>query len=140
MRSIPKSWLLAAALVLSAALGAPTPSLAQIPDEFTNLKVLPKDISKQELIGTMKGFAIGLGVRCWYCHKGEGDDFSTFDFASDEKKTKQAARLMLEMVRTINADFVSKVPHEETGSGHGQHVTVTCMTCHRGQPKPTLED
>lgn len=140
MRGIPRSWLVAAAVALSAAVMAPGPAQAQLPDEFTNLQVLPKDISKQELVGTMKGFAIGLGVRCWYCHKGEGDDFSTFDFASDDKKTKQAARLMLGMVLTINSEFVSKVPHEETGGEQGEHVSVKCMTCHRGKPKPTLED
>ena len=56
---------------------------AQIPDKFSNLKVLPKDISKGELIGNMKNAAIGLGVRCTFCHVGEGDDLSTFDFASD---------------------------------------------------------
>ena len=34
------------------------------PDSFTNLKVLPKTIGKQELVATMRGFALGLGVRC----------------------------------------------------------------------------
>ena len=43
---------------------------AQIPDEFTNLKLLPKDISKRELIGIMREFASGLGKRCNYCHPG----------------------------------------------------------------------
>jgi thioredoxin reductase len=46
--------------------GAPVPG--QIPDKFTNLKVLPKDISKQELQSTMRGFAFALGVRCEHCH------------------------------------------------------------------------
>ena len=34
------------------------------PDSFTNLKVLPKHIEPRTLLGTMRGFAIGLGVRC----------------------------------------------------------------------------
>src|SRR5256886_17658174 len=40
------------------------------PDSFTNLKVLPKTIGKQELIATMRSFALGLGVRCTYCNVG----------------------------------------------------------------------
>ncbi len=31
---------------------------SQLPDRFTNLKVLPKDISKAELQSTMRGFAL----------------------------------------------------------------------------------
>jgi len=40
---------------------------AQIPDKFENLQVFPKEISKQDLIGNMKSFAMGLGVRCQFC-------------------------------------------------------------------------
>ncbi len=46
---------------------------AQIPDKFENLQVLPKEISKPELMENMKSFALGLGVRCHFCHVGEGD-------------------------------------------------------------------
>ena len=49
---------LAVLVLLSAPLGA------QIPDEFTNLKILDKDIGKQQLLGIMKGFSGALGVRC----------------------------------------------------------------------------
>src|SRR6187402_2128823 len=41
-----------AALVLAA-----TSASAQIPDKFTNLKVLPKDTPKPELVKIMRGFA-----------------------------------------------------------------------------------
>ena len=64
-----------------------------------NLKVLPEDISSEDLSATMRGFAMGLGVRCETCHVGEPNTpLHTFDFASDEKPMKQKARLMLEMV------------------------------------------
>ena len=46
------------------------PAAAQIPDEFTNLKVLPGDIGKRELVNTMRGFAGALGVRWTQCHPG----------------------------------------------------------------------
>jgi len=104
---------------------------AQIPDKFTNLKVLPKEISKKDLINKMKGAAIGLGVRCTFCHVGEGDDLSTFDFASDDKSHKVNARVMFSMVKQINEKFLPKVsdksehPHE-----------VTCITCHNGKEHP----
>ena len=56
---------------------------AQIPDKFTNLKVLPKKIAKDDLISTMRQFSIGLGVRCNHCHaqadttKGRGLDYAS---------------------------------------------------------------
>jgi tetratricopeptide (TPR) repeat protein len=43
----------------------------QIPDKFTNLQVLPKDLGKRELLETMKNFTRALGVRCQFCHIGE---------------------------------------------------------------------
>ena len=55
---------------LAALLLMTAPLCAQVPDEFTNLKVLDKDIGKQDLIGIMKGWAGGLGVRCNHCHVG----------------------------------------------------------------------
>ena len=69
--------------VAVAVLTWPIPATAQIPDKFENLQVLPKDTSRMDLINTMKDFAFALGTRCWYCHDGEGDDLSTFNFASD---------------------------------------------------------
>jgi hypothetical protein len=33
-----------------------------------NLKVLPKNISKEDLDKVMDGFKASLGVRCNYCH------------------------------------------------------------------------
>jgi hypothetical protein len=51
-----------------------------------------------------------------------------FDFPSDAKPEKHAAREMLRMVHAVNADYVSKVnPHRQE---------VTCWTCHRGQTVP----
>jgi tetratricopeptide (TPR) repeat protein len=126
-----------------------TAGQAQFPDKFTNLKVLDKDISKQELLGTMKHFAQALDVRCEFCHvqKGEGEN-EEMDFASDQKPEKDVARLMMRMTHTINADWVSKVgDQDDEGEGeheaehHHMHVTVQCMTCHRGQEQPVmLED
>lgn len=97
--------------------------------EFHNLRVLSPNITHDELIATMRGFARGLGVKCNHCHvqNPEGSK-EEFNFPSDAKPEKKVARTMIRMVRTINADYVSKV------NEHGQ--TVTCLTCHRGHTVP----
>ncbi|MDJ0911340.1 MAG: c-type cytochrome [Woeseiaceae bacterium] len=116
----------------------PLAANAQSVDVFANpenLQVLPGDISSAELGATMRGFAMGLGVRCENCHVGEaGAPLDTFDFASDEKAMKQKARLMLEMVMQINGDFVPRLDDIEIE----ERVDVRCVTCHRGLPKPML--
>jgi hypothetical protein len=99
-----------------------------------NLKVLPKDISSEELIDTMKKFAGSLGVRCNYCHVGEeGKPLNTYDFASDEKPAKQNARLMMEMVRQINTTTLPKLKMDDKAE------PVTCYTCHRGKVQPETQ-
>ncbi len=115
----------AAALFVSAA----TPAGAQIPDTFTNLQVLSKDISRAELVATMREFAGALGVRCTYCHVGP-DNLQGMDFASDEKEKKRAARLMLRMLHAINGDYVTKLPD---GADRRE---VGCVTCHRSAERP----
>ena len=104
------------------------------PDSFTNLKVLPKKIGKQELIATMRGFALGLGVRCTYCHVGrEGAPLDSVDFPKDDKRTKRAARVMIDMVNHINEEHLADVPDRPE-----PHVVVKCETCHRGVARPRL--
>ena len=100
-----------------------------------NLKVLPKDISSKELGDTMKGFAMGLGLRCENCHVGEPNTpLETFDFQSDEKTMKLKAREMLRMVRAINTEQVPALNDVDPAT----RVEVRCVTCHRGRPQPKL--
>jgi len=124
---------LVAALLLAGA----TPLVSQgrfPPDSFTNLKVLPKTISRQELLTTMRGFALGLGVRCTYCHVGkEGQPLDSVNFASDDKRTKRVARVMIGMVNHINGEHLADVPDRPE-----PHVVVRCETCHRGVARPRL--
>ena len=68
-----------------------------IPDTFTNLQVLPKDIRKGELVNIMKAFCFAMDKRCSYCHEAT-DDLSQADFASDKKETKQKARDLLKLI------------------------------------------
>src|SRR5260221_10690161 len=66
----------------------------QAPPPPQNLQILPKDISREQLLGTMRGFTAGLGVQCNYCHIQEGRGGRN-DFATDEKQPKKAARVMM---------------------------------------------
>lgn len=117
------------------------PLAAQIPEKFENLKVLPKDIPREQLLATMRAFSLGLGVRCEYCHEenaaaaaapGGGPNLN---FKADTKPTKETARFMLRMVRTINDSLLSQLTRRSDPP-----VRVQCVTCHRGSPLPrTLE-
>lgn len=126
-----------APLIAAAALMLfPTASLTaqpafEWPDHPKNLRVLPKQIPKEQLRGIMTGFAKSLGVRCNYCHVGEeGKPLSTFDFSSDAKPQKRVAREMYRMVGHIHKDL-KKMPL--IGS---TRVNLWCQTCHHGRPRP----
>jgi len=103
-----------------------------IPEKFTNLQVLPKDISRADLVTMMRGFTGPLGVRCEHCHVGEGNDLSTFDFVSDARPAKATARKMILMLRAINGPLL-----EGVGTPPAPGISkVTCFTCHRGARTP----
>src|SRR5205807_8034639 len=88
------------------------------PDSFTNLKVLAKTIGKEELLATMRSFALGLGVRCTYCHVGrEGAPLGSVKFASAGRRSKRAARVMLGRVKHINEARRAEVPERPDPRG-----------------------
>src|SRR5256885_10897885 len=122
-----KTLALSAALALAACTAMQQQKSQIRADEgvFHNLQVLPQNITHDELIATMRGFARGLGTRCDHCHVANPEGSKEqFNFASDAKPEKKVARTMLRMTRDINAGYISKV------NAHGE--TVTCFTCHRG--------
>jgi hypothetical protein len=124
--------LVAAAVVLGAASAiAAGRGAVQIPAQFTNLEVFPRDVSRADLIGAMMRFTSDLDVRCDHCHVGDDPDFSTFDFASDAKPAKAVARRMLRMTAAINADWLGAAPGSPPAP-----PKVTCFTCHRGAVRP----
>ncbi len=103
----------------------------------TNLKVLPADISGEKLDAIMDSFTSGLGVHCNFCHEDpKNNDFRNIDFASDVKPTKQAARVMMQMVNAINGTDLKDAKKYKADIGN-----VKCVTCHRGSPTiDMLED
>ena len=80
-----------------------------------NLKVL----TAQNVEITMQNITLALGVGCVYCH-----DMN--DLSLDTKPKKLKARMMLEMVRDINAKFGDEKTH------------VTCWTCHHASTEPQI--
>lgn len=138
----PAALLAGAALALGAAAApAPTPARAQVPDTFKNLKVLPDTISRDHLVGVMRGFASGLGVRCDYCHVApEGTPFSEWPFDKDDKTTKRKARFMLRMVEYLNGQRLPGLPEAADAEREDPPVRVTCHTCHHGVPVPRSLD
>lgn len=85
-------------------------------EQFKNIQVL-KGVPAEQLIPTMQFISASLGVECEFCHV-----HNAFD--KDDKKPKQIARKMMEMMFAINKDNFE---------GHRQ---VTCYSCHRGNPHP----
>jgi hypothetical protein len=101
-------------------------------EKYTNLKVLPKDISSKELQEIMADdFEDGLGVTCGFCHANAKDGHG-LDFASDAKPEKEIARAMMRMTLGINKKYF-KVRHPAIGSNA---LTVSCTTCHKGEAFP----
>jgi len=103
-----------------------------------NLKILPKDISDQKLDSIMHTYNKALGVTCNFCHVKVKALFpvpastDTLDYASDAEPMKENARKMMQMTIYINKTlfyFDSTMRPEYLN-------TVTCKTCHRGEPIP----
>src|SRR5580704_8211399 len=83
---------------------------------FKNIQVL-KGRPADQLIPAMQFITASLGVQCDFCHV-QGA------FEKDDKKPKQTARKMMEMMFAIN---------KENFAGHRD---VTCYSCHRGATVP----
>ena len=125
------------AAILAAATFAQTPSgqtpEARIYPAPTNLKVLPKDLTGEQLHAIMEQWSAALGAHCNTCHVEDRNNIGPngrprLNFADDSKEMKLAARTMFTMTEKINVDYVSKI--DSSGA------PVTCGTCHRGHLGP----
>ena len=76
----------------------------------------------------MQHMVQALGVSCGGCHvRG--------NFASEDNPRKVRARQMLEMTKTLNAQFF---PNHTPAEGESVLGRVTCYTCHQGELKPKV--
>src|SRR5438552_836140 len=111
-----------AGLILARA-QAPAAARPQMSEQaFKNIQVL-KGIPVDEFMGTMGLFSAALSVCCGDCHVGAGT--SNPQWEADPPR-KQMARKMVAMVSAINRD------------NFGGRQVVTCWTCHRGSPAPSI--
>ena len=97
-----------------ASAGSTGPKKAE--EQFKNIQVL-KGIPADQVFPTMQFITASLGVECDFCHVQNA-------FEKDDKKSKQTARKMMEMMFAINKDNFE---------GHRE---VTCYSCHRGNTNP----
>jgi photosynthetic reaction center cytochrome c subunit len=119
-----RNWVWAAAFIFLGMMitgaGAQAPATPVAPktagEQFKNVQVL-KDIPADGFIPAMQFITASLGVECEFCHVQGAME-------KDDKKPKQTARQMMEMMFAINKD-----------NFHG-HREVTCYSCHRGSPDP----
>jgi hypothetical protein len=127
------SRLLVAAIAAAPVVAAPLDAQRRFPpDSLVNVSVIPRNTPVPEVIATMRAFSQALGVRCTYCHVGADSlPLTAYDFTSDEKRAKQVARLMMEMVVTLNTVHLAAIPDRPAPP-----VRATCETCHRGVSRP----
>ena len=123
-------FVLAAIIVITASFTLMPPA----DDEVGNLKVLPKNITDQQLDSVMDHFKLSLGVKCGFCHAQQKDTSADrhLDFASDEKPEKIRAREMLQMTAYLNATYFNPDHSTRPDTIH----EVICYTCHRGGHDP----
>ena len=107
------------------------------PDDpgYKNLKVLPKNLTHQQLGGVMEEWSHSLGVHCSFCHVRD-EAAKKMDFASDAKPEKTAARHMFKMMNKINKKFFEA---KTDSLGMVAKSGINCYTCHRGSAHPELK-
>lgn len=129
--------------------GANAPAAGPANPELKNVQVLPKTLTRQELIAIMRTFTRGLGVRCNHCHVVTATEpEEKLDFVSDAKEEKKVARVMIQMTQQINGAWLERVEeaeghHEEaapaaSASAAPMQPRVGCWTCHRGKTEPEM--
>ena len=108
--------------------------------KYKNLKVLPQDITEKQLDSTMNAYNKALQVTCGFCHVKRTDltgvalPGDTLDFPLDNGM-KNYARKMIRLSMDINKNYF----YSDTTKRPEFLNVVGCMTCHRGNPYPTLD-
>ena len=103
--------------------------------QYTNLKILPKDINKEQMDSVMHHYTASLNVKCNFCHT-FNQEKKEMDWASDANKHKLVARQMMTMTNDLNKKYF-----DQTGSSImlSSQLAVTCYTCHNGAKEPAIK-
>ena len=111
----------------------------------TNLKVLPKGTTGEQVHEIMHKWAGELGTECTTCHTVDPNrkmpnGRPALNFADDSKPEKNTARLMFRMTTDINKKYLSEVKDDDHDmkSGKEGEAAVSCGTCHRGNVHPPV--
>ena len=108
--------LLAGVLAFAYGMSANTAPVAAA-NNYKNLQVLDKNMSKKDLKVMMKQFSKALGVKCDFCH-----EQPAFEKDTEHKKF---AREMIKMVQATNKKYFKSTDKK-----------ITCNTCHMGKKEP----
>lgn len=103
-------------------------------EKFKNLKVLPKDITGEEMHKVMEEWEHALGARCSFCHV-RNEDTKKMDFAADGKPEKDMAREMYKMTQDINKKYFHA---EKDSTDRIMESSINCYSCHRGVSHPEV--
>lgn len=123
----------ASAQTATAPVSAPAaPSTQNTAPAFKNLKVLPDNISRDDLRKLMRQFTGDLGVECEFCHAAADPVTRREDRASDANPAKETARYMIQMTDDLNTRYLEQMPDRRYAD------PITCGTCHRGEKHPSV--
>ena len=100
-----------------------------------NLKVLPKDISDNDLDSIMDTYSKQLNVACDFCHASSKEDKQNLVYPSDDKPEKEITRQMMRMTAAINKDYFNYTIVYKAG----EEMAVSCFTCHDGFARPEMK-
>jgi hypothetical protein len=97
----------------------------------TNIKVLPKDITGDQINKLMHQYEGDLGVECEFCHA-RNPETKRNDFPSDANPIKETARQMIKMTDDLNTKYLAQLSTRKSTD------PVACGTCHRGMSHPDV--
>jgi hypothetical protein len=120
----PAILLFATAVVSAAQQPAPqqpaAPAGPMAPEKYKNIQVLT-DVPAAQLDDTMQFFMAATGISCAGCHVRD-QATGQFSYDLDTQRSKQTARRMIQLVKTVNAgDFGAR---------------INCATCQQGRNQP----
>jgi len=101
---------------------------------YKNLKILPQDITREQMDSVMHHFTGALNVKCNFCHV-RNEEKKQMDWAADDNKHKLVARQMMTMTNELNKKYFD---HAGSAITLTSSLAVSCFTCHHGATDPVV--